>query len=94
MQTQEHPVAHEVWASSDGDNDAVIFSSLDEEARLLMVSGRIWHAENATPQEVFDATVRYIRSVKIVASADLHAVLRSFVSRLPEYFPPTFADRR
>lgn len=68
-------LSHEVWASSDVYDDAVIFSSLDEEARLLMVSGRIWHAENATPQEVFDATVRYIRSVKIVASADLHAAM-------------------
>jgi hypothetical protein len=64
-----------VWASSDVYDDAVIFSNLDEEARLLMVSGGIWHTENETPQEVFDATVRYIRSVKIVASADLHAAI-------------------
>jgi hypothetical protein len=68
-------LSHEVWASSDAYDDAIIFSNLDEEARLLMVSGRIWHAENATPQEVFDATVRYIRSVKIVASTDLHAAM-------------------
>lgn len=31
--------------------------------------------ENVTSKEVFDATVRYIRSVKIVASADLHAAM-------------------
>jgi len=68
-------LSHEVWASSDVYDDAVIFSNLDEEARLLMVSGGIWHTENETPQEVFDATVRYIRSVKIVASADLHAAI-------------------
>lgn len=68
-------LSHEVWASSDVYHDAVIFSSLDEESRLLMVSGRIWHTENATPQEVFDATVRYIRSVKIVTSTDLHAAM-------------------
>lgn len=68
-------LSHEVWGSSDDYVDAVIFSSLDEEARLLMVSGRIWHMENVTSQEVFDATVRYIRRVKIVASADLHAAM-------------------
>lgn len=68
-------LSHEVWASSDDYDDAVMFSSLDEEARLLMVSGRMWHMENVTSQEVFDATVRYIRSVKIVASADLHAAM-------------------
>ena len=68
-------LSHEVWASSDDYGDAVIFSSLDEEARLLMVSGRMWHMENVTSQEVYDATVRYIRSVEIVASADLHAAM-------------------
>lgn len=68
-------LSHAVWASSDDYGDAVIFSSLDEEARLLMVSGRMWHMENATSKEIFDATVRYIRSVKIVASADLHAAM-------------------
>lgn len=68
-------LSHEVWASSDDYCDAVIFSSLDEEARLLMVSGRMWHMENTTSKEVFDATVRYIRSVKIVTSADLHAAM-------------------
>ncbi len=68
-------LSHEVWASSDVYGDAVIFSGLDEEARLLMVSGRIWHTENTTPQEVFDATVRYIRSVKIVTSADLQTAM-------------------
>ncbi len=68
-------LSHEVWASSEDYDDAVIFSSLDEKARLLMVSGRIWHVENATSQEVFDATVRYIRSVKIVTSAELHVAM-------------------
>lgn len=68
-------LSHEVWASSDEYGDAVIFSSLDEEARLLMISGRMWHVENVTSQEVFDAMVRYIRSLKIVASSDLHAAM-------------------
>ncbi|QOW23591.1 hypothetical protein [Lysobacter sp. H23M47] len=68
-------LSHEVWSSSDGYGDAVIFTSLDEEARLLLVSGRMWHVENVTSQEVFDATVRYIRSVKIIDSADLRAAI-------------------
>lgn len=68
-------LSHEVWASSDDYGDAVIFSSLDKEARLLMVSGRIWHMKNVASQEVFDAMVRYIRSVKVIASADLHAAM-------------------
>lgn len=68
-------LSHEVWSSSDDYNDAIIFSSLDEEARLLMVSGRMWHVENVTSREVFEATVRYIRSVKIVTRADLHAAM-------------------
>lgn len=68
-------LSHEVWASSDVYGDAVIFSGLDEEAKLLMVSGRIWHAEEATSQEVFNATLRFIRSVKIVTNADLHTAM-------------------
>lgn len=68
-------LCHELWSSSDAYPDAVIFSSLDEEARILMTSGRMWHTEDATPQEVLDATIRYIRSVNIVRIADLNAAL-------------------
>ena len=68
-------LSHEVWASSDDHPNAVLFTSLDEEARLLMVSGRMWHMENVTTQEVYDATVRYIRSVKIMTCDNLHAAI-------------------
>ncbi|QLF93426.1 hypothetical protein HW090_09540 [Pseudomonas sp. ABC1] len=68
-------LSHEVWASSEDHGDAVIFSSLDEEARLLMASGKMWHMENMTSKEVFDATVRYIRSVKVVTSTDLRIAM-------------------
>lgn len=68
-------LAHEIWASSDVYADAVLFSSLDEEAKLLMASGRLFHAENATSQEVFDALIRYIRNVKIVTRADLSVAM-------------------
>lgn len=69
-------LSHEVWASSSDYSDAVIFSSLNEEARLLMASGRIWHVKNATSREVFDATIRYIRNVKIVTNANLQAAMK------------------
>lgn len=68
-------LSHEVWASSDVHSGTVLFSSLDEEARLLMVSGRIWHAEEATAQETYDGMVRYIRSVKVITCEHLRAAL-------------------
>lgn len=68
-------LTHEVWASSDAHNGAVLFSSLDEEARLLMVSGRILHVEEATSQEVYDGIVRYIRSVKVITCENLRSAL-------------------
>lgn len=68
-------LSHEVWSSSDDYSDAVLFSSLDQEARLLMVSGRMWHVESMTSREVFDATVRYIRSVKIITNSNLRAAV-------------------
>lgn len=68
-------LSHEIWAYSDDYADAIIFSGLDEEARLLMTSGKVWHVESLIPKEVFDATVRYIRSVKIVTCHDLQAAM-------------------
>lgn len=64
-------LAHELWASSDDHDDAVIFTSLEEEARLQMASGKIWHLEGTTSRETFDSLTRYIRSAKIVTNADL-----------------------
>ncbi|WP_296177639.1 hypothetical protein [uncultured Brevundimonas sp.] len=69
-------LSHEVWSSSDDYDGCVLFSSLDEDARLLLVSGRIWHKEDATPLEVYNATIRYIRSVKIVSCVDLHLAMK------------------
>lgn len=69
-------LAHEDWSSSDDYPGAVILSSLDEQARLLMTSGRVWHKEDATPQEVYDATIRFIRSVKVVTLDHLRTAVR------------------
>lgn len=69
-------LAHEIWSSSPEYRGSLLFSSLDEEARLLMTSGRILHTEGATPLEVYNSTIRYIRSVKIVSCSDLHAALK------------------
>lgn len=62
---------HELWSSSEDYVDSVLFSTLDEEARLLMASGRVWHKEDTTPQEVYNATIRFIKNVKIVSSDNL-----------------------
>jgi hypothetical protein len=68
-------LAHEDWRSSDAFNDVILFSSLDEEARLMLASGRLLHDDDTTPQQIYDATVRYIESVKIVSVADLKTAL-------------------
>lgn len=59
-------LAHENWGSSDHYPGAVLFTSLDEESRLSMASGRLWHYADATPRETYEATVRFIRRVKNV----------------------------
>jgi hypothetical protein len=68
-------LAHELWASSEDYSDTIIFSSLDEQARLQMASGQIWHVETTTPQEVYDATIRFIRSLKLITTSDLRKAL-------------------
>ncbi len=68
-------LSHEIWSSSEEYGDAIIFSSLDEQAKLLMATGRIWHVANATSQEVHDALIRFIRSVKLVTNANLRAAM-------------------
>lgn len=68
-------LAHEVWASSDRYQGAIIFSSLDENSRLSMASSRLWHDGNTTPQATYEATVRFIRMVKIVTVDHLKLAL-------------------
>jgi hypothetical protein len=68
-------LAHEAWFSSDDYVGSVLFSSLDEDARLLMASGRLWHKEDATPKEIYDAMIRYIRRVKIVTGDHLNLAI-------------------
>ncbi|WP_180889730.1 hypothetical protein [Stenotrophomonas maltophilia] len=68
-------LSHEIWASSEEYDDAIIFSSLDEQARLLMATGRIWHVENATSQEIHGALIRFIQSVKLVTSTNLRTAV-------------------
>lgn len=67
--------AHELWSSSEEHANSVLFSSLDEEARLLTVSGRIWHKQDATPQEVYNGTIRFIRNIKVVSSDNLRVAV-------------------
>lgn len=69
-------LAHENWMSSEDFNDAVLFSKLDEQAKLSMASGKFWHQDQTTPEDVYNATIRYIRNVKIVSIADLRNALK------------------
>jgi hypothetical protein len=64
-------LAHELWSSSEHYPGAVLFSNLDESSRLLMASGRLWHKSDVTPEEISDAAIRFIRSVKVVYSHHL-----------------------
>ena len=69
-------LADEVWSSSEEYPDAVLFSGLDENSRLLMASGKLWHKEDCDPIEVFKANVRFINSVKVVKKDHLHLAVR------------------
>jgi hypothetical protein len=69
-------LAHENWSASEQFPDAVLFSSLDDESRLLLASGKLWYIEETTPQQVYDAAVRFIRNAKIVTVAHLDAAIR------------------
>ncbi|WP_170004353.1 hypothetical protein [Pseudopontixanthobacter vadosimaris] len=69
-------LAHENWSSSEQFPGAVLFSSLDEESRLLLASNKLWYSEEATPQQIHDALIRFIRNAKIVTVANLYAAIR------------------
>ncbi len=69
-------LTHENWMSNEEYKDQVLFSRLDEEARLLFASGTILHKEDAASQDVYDAILRYIQSVKVVNCADLYAAVK------------------
>lgn len=69
-------LAHETWSSSEQFPNAVLFSSLDDESRLLLATGKLWYTSEITPQQVYDATVRFIRNAKIVTVAHLETAIR------------------
>ncbi|MBX3525361.1 MAG: hypothetical protein KF904_04080 [Rhodoblastus sp.] len=68
-------LTHEIWASATDYPDSILFSNLDENSRLMMASSRVWHDECATPHDVFNATIRYIRNVKIINSNHLRLAI-------------------
>ena len=70
-------LVHENWMSSDEFEGAILFSKLDEEARLSMASGKLLHEDQTTPEEIYNASIRYIRSVKIVSIADLLSAIKA-----------------
>lgn len=66
-------LSHEVWSSSEEFPGAVLFSSLDENSRLLMASGKLWHKEDATPEDTYASIIRFISSMKVVYLENLYA---------------------
>lgn len=69
-------LAHEIWSSSDHHPGRIIFSTLDENSHLLMAQGRLWHKEDTTPEETYNATIRYIRSCKSINISNLESAIK------------------
>lgn len=69
-------LAHENWMTSREFRGVVVFSSINEEARLMLASGRLAHGRETTPQEVYNATIRYISKIKKISCVNLQAAIR------------------
>lgn len=68
-------LAHEVWSSSDAYPGEVLFSSLDENSRLLVARGKVKHLPEATAVETYNATIRFIRKIRRVSIVHLENAL-------------------
>lgn len=68
-------LVHESWASSEEFPGVVLFSSLDEESRLKLASGKLLHSLDTSSKDLYDATIRYIRNVKIVSNQNLMSAI-------------------
>ena len=40
-----------------------------------MATGKLWHREDTKPEDIYTATVRFIRKIKIVSCAHLNAAI-------------------
>lgn len=69
-------LSHEIWLSSDQFDGCLLLSSLDEEARLLSVKGKLIHVDGTNTLQVFNAIIRFIESIKIVSLTDLNTALK------------------
>lgn len=69
-------LAHENWKTSKEFSGVVIFSSINEEAKLMLASGKLAHGHETTPQKTYDATIRYISKIKLISCANLQAAIR------------------
>ncbi|WP_133244895.1 hypothetical protein [Caulobacter radicis] len=69
-------LSHEVWFSSDDFPSKVLFHTLDENSKLLMAQGKIWHDEDAGAQYTYDAIIKFIKSVKVIDKFDLEMSIK------------------
>ncbi|WP_406870267.1 hypothetical protein ABEB22_10795 [Thioclava sp. 'Guangxiensis'] len=70
-------LAHEKWMSSDQFSGMVLFSKLEEEARLLLEGGKIFYVNEAKAKDTHEAITRYIKKVKLVTCEDLRKAISS-----------------
>lgn len=69
-------LAHEIWATSDEYPGSVIFSKLEEEARYLTPARILLHEGETSSEEIFNATIRLIRNLKVISVSDLINALK------------------
>lgn len=64
-------LAHEIWSTSDEFPGSVVFSKLEEEARYLTPARLLLHEKETSSEELFNATIRLIRKLKVVSVDNL-----------------------
>ena len=64
-------LAHEEWMLSDKHKGLVLFSSLEEHARLKFSSARLLNDDTVKSEDVHKAIIRYIENVKTIRIDDL-----------------------
>lgn len=69
-------LAHEVWMSCEDYRFKTLFSKIEEEERILKITGRLKFDESSTSREVYHAIVRYISKIKVISCENLESALR------------------
>ena len=93
-------LAHEKWMSSNEFKSVVLFSELNENARLMMASERVVHEDKMSAEEAYEATIRYIQSIKIISVEGLNKAKRDYdicswmLMTISQYMGETSPEKR